>query len=125
MLIRRPLDVRSSEITSEEHYLERRKFMRLIGGAALGLSASSVFPGCTSEPRAADFADAGGPSVAEPQSPLANYKQKAVTTDEPLNSFEEITSYNNFYEFGMGKDDPQRYGGRLKAGEAGPRAGPT
>jgi methionine sulfoxide reductase catalytic subunit len=37
-----------------------------------------------------------------------------VATDEPLNSFEEITGYNNFYEFGMGKNDPQRYAGMMK-----------
>ena len=43
-----------------------------------------------------------------------NIKPKVVTTDEKLNSFEDITSYNNFYEFGTGKDDPQRYAGSLK-----------
>ena len=32
---------------------------------------------------------------------------KAVATDEKLNTFEEITGYNNFYEFGTGKSDPQ------------------
>ena len=37
-----------------------------------------------------------------------------IATDEKLNTFEEITSYNNFYEFGTGKDDPARYAGRLK-----------
>ena len=49
-----------------------------------------------------------------PQSPLSGYKEKAIATDEKLNTFEEITSYNNFYEFGTGKDDPQRYAGTLK-----------
>ncbi len=37
-----------------------------------------------------------------------------MTTDEKRNSFEDITSYNNFFEFGTGKDDPARYAGRLK-----------
>ena len=37
-----------------------------------------------------------------------------MATDEKLNTFEDITSYNNFYEFGTGKNDPQRYAGRLK-----------
>ncbi len=41
-------------------------------------------------------------------------KQGVVTTDEKWNTFEQITSYNNFYEFGNGKDDPQRFAGRLK-----------
>ena len=45
---------------------------------------------------------------------MTGYKEKAVTTDEKLNTFEEITGYNNFYEFGTGKSDPKRYGGTLK-----------
>jgi sulfoxide reductase catalytic subunit YedY len=48
------------------------------------------------------------------QSPLENVKPKVVTTDEKLNTFEDITSYNNFYEFGTGKNDPRRYAGSLK-----------
>jgi methionine sulfoxide reductase catalytic subunit len=52
--------------------------------------------------------------AAAGQSPLANVKPKVVTTDETLNSFEDITSYNNFYEFGIGKNDPQRYAGQMK-----------
>ena len=47
------------------------------------------------------------------QTPLPNVKPKVVTTDEKLNSFEEITSYNNFYEFGVNKDDPQRHAGKM------------
>jgi sulfoxide reductase catalytic subunit YedY len=41
-----------------------------------------------------------GPAFAAPQ------------LGEP-NTFEEITSYNNFYEFGTGKEDPARYAGKL------------
>jgi sulfoxide reductase catalytic subunit YedY len=37
-----------------------------------------------------------------------------VSTNERLNSFEDITSYNNFYEFGHDPKDPQRYAGRMK-----------
>jgi len=45
---------------------------------------------------------------------LTGYKEKAVTTDEKLNSFEDITGYNNYYEFGTGKSDPKAYSGSLK-----------
>ena len=114
MLIKRPDIVKSSEITSEQHYLDRRKFMQLIGGAAVALGASTVIEACSSDPGAADFAGAGGPAVPAGQSPLSNYKPRVVATDEALNSFEDITSYNNFYEFGTGKNDPQRYAGKLK-----------
>ena len=37
-----------------------------------------------------------------------------VTTDEKQNSFENITTYNNFYEFGTGKNDPAQYASRMK-----------
>jgi sulfoxide reductase catalytic subunit YedY len=48
------------------------------------------------------------------QTPLANLKKGPFNTDEPANTFEEIISYNNFYEFGTRKNDPQANGGRLK-----------
>jgi sulfoxide reductase catalytic subunit YedY len=101
MLIRasRSSDVRSSEITDEALYMRRREFMGTAGRAALGALAA---------PFAASIAEAAG------QTPLSGVKPKVVATDESLNTFEEITSYNNFYEFGQGKDDPQRYAGRMK-----------
>lgn len=37
----------------------------------------------------------------------------AFSTDETPNTFEEITNYNNFYEFGTGKEDPKRNAGGL------------
>ncbi|MBT4776917.1 MAG: protein-methionine-sulfoxide reductase catalytic subunit MsrP [Rhodobacteraceae bacterium] len=36
------------------------------------------------------------------------------TLDEKPNSFEQITNYNNYYEFGTGKGDPAKYAGVLK-----------
>jgi methionine sulfoxide reductase catalytic subunit len=107
MLIRRGSDLRSSDITDEQLYLRRREFMRLAGGAALA-AASPFMAGCAGETvGAADTA--AGAQVA-----LSGVKPKVVTTDEKLNTIEEITSYNNFFEFGTGKDDPARYAGRLK-----------
>jgi methionine sulfoxide reductase catalytic subunit len=103
MMIKRPADVRPSEITDEQLYLRRRDFIRLAGGAAVGAAAAVPFAGGWLSPLA-----------AEAQSPLAGIKEKVITTDEKQNSFEEITGYNNFYEFGLGKDDPQRYAGRMK-----------
>jgi methionine sulfoxide reductase catalytic subunit len=105
-LAKRPPDVRSSEITPEQVYWRRREFIRAAGLAAAG-TAGAFITGC---------GDSLGAAVGEPgmQTDLPGIKRKVVTTDEKLNSFEEITSYNNFFEFGTGKDDPQRYAGRLK-----------
>src|SRR5688572_78477 len=112
MLIKPP-SIPSSEITDEGHYLQRRDFIRLVGGAAMVAGAAPWLQACGDDPEAADFAGGGGPPVAPGQSPLANVKPKVVTLSEPINSFEDITSYNNFYEFGTGKSDPQRNAGRL------------
>jgi sulfoxide reductase catalytic subunit YedY len=113
MLIRTTRPIPGSEITDEQLYLRRREFMRLMGSAAVAVGAAPLLQACSEEPVAADFAGNGGPSVAPGQSPLANVKPKVVTTDEKLNDFDDIVSYNNFYEFGTGKDDPQRYAGRM------------
>jgi sulfoxide reductase catalytic subunit YedY len=96
MLIRREPQIPFSEITDERLYLNRREFMRAAGAAAVGAALAVPAP-----------AEGG-------QSPLSDIKPKVVTTDEKWNSFEEITSYNNFYEFGTGKNDPQRNAGRMK-----------
>lgn len=78
MLIRRPPDVLPSDITPQDVYCNRRQF--LLGSAGLLLSSGAV---------------AGLSAKRWPQS----------TTESP-NSLRDITTYNNFYEFGTGKDDP-------------------
>jgi sulfoxide reductase catalytic subunit YedY len=83
--------IRSWEITSESNYRKRREFIRdaglLIGGSVL---ASAL-------PLSAGASGAELKTVAGPYS-----------TDEPPNSWEDVTTYNNFYEFGTGKEDPYR-----------------
>ena len=88
-----PSDIRPSEITGKDHYLNRRRFMQngmLAGGALLA-------------------APAIGASI--PQSRGAKFENVAASpfsTTEAPNSYEDITSYNNYYEFGTGKSDPAR-----------------
>jgi methionine sulfoxide reductase catalytic subunit len=106
MLIRSGGQIPSSEITDEKWYLRRRDFIRLAGSTAIVAAAGSLVGGC-SDGSAAE-------STMGDQTPLEGVKPKVVTTDEKLNSFEDITSYNNFYEFGTGKNDPQRNASRLK-----------
>jgi sulfoxide reductase catalytic subunit YedY len=87
MLIKRPNDIPSSEITSEDMYLNRRKFLAVAGVAAAGVVGSGKI--------ASAFA------AAPPQE------------DKP-NTWEEITTYNNYYEFGTGKDEPAQNAGNFK-----------
>ena len=111
MLIKKPADIPSSEITDERFYRDRRRLIQLMGGTAVALGAAPLLQACSSDPEAADLVK-NRATVVPPQSPL-NYKPKVVSTDEALNSFEDITGYNNFYEFGMSKGDPKRNAGRL------------
>lgn len=98
MLIRRPDDIPSSEITPERTYLSRRQFMGAAGALALaGVAAPAVLEAA----REAGPASAGSPGAA------------GGTQDE-VTSEEDATSYNNFYEFGTGKDDPKRNAGTLR-----------
>jgi sulfoxide reductase catalytic subunit YedY len=98
MIIRRPPDIPSSEITSEALYLNRRRFLRDAGlaTAALALGAPTALAACT------------GDAVEESAGEVVGGRQ------ERPNSYEEITSYNNFYEFGTGKEDPKAHSGGFR-----------
>jgi sulfoxide reductase catalytic subunit YedY len=82
MLIRRPDDIPSSEITPEHEYLNRRDFL----GAAAALIGVAAAPAALA----------------------ACTRGERVQADEPT-PLEDITRYNNFYEFGTDKGDPARY----------------
>jgi sulfoxide reductase catalytic subunit YedY len=45
--------------------------------------------------------------------PITNAAKSPFSTTEKVNAFEDITGYNNFYEFGTDKGDPARYAGKL------------
>ena len=95
-------DVPSSEITPEHVYRSRREFMQTTAAGAVGVVAGSLIGGGT------------GRLDAAPQDLPA--KKSAFTVDpnvDPLNTFEQVTGYNNYYEFGSRKDDPVRNAGRL------------
>ncbi|MBU2957393.1 protein-methionine-sulfoxide reductase catalytic subunit MsrP [Paracoccus sp. 1_MG-2023] len=78
-----------SDVTPQRDYLNRRKF---IAAGSIAMAAGAL---------------PGGPALA------LTGKPSRFSTDETPNSFEEITNYNNFYEFGTGKEDPVRNAGAL------------
>jgi methionine sulfoxide reductase catalytic subunit len=90
----RSVPIQSSEITPEHVYLNRRKFMQ----AAAAAGAGALLAACT-------------PSSSTPQAPLADVEVEGLSTQrnndefgDPLNSYQEITNYNNFYEFSFDKE---------------------
>ena len=121
MLIKKGSDISSSEITDERLYLRRREFMQL-GAGLIGAAAGGVLAACGSN--ALDAASPGAPENALPQTPIANITKKMVTTTEPLNKFEEITGYNNYYEFGTGNSDAEN-AAKAKVEDVIKRADPT
>jgi sulfoxide reductase catalytic subunit YedY len=104
MLIRRAPMFRSSEITDERLYLNRRRF--IAGAVALGLAG-----GATTDAVLAEIVEAAKTPAG---APLKATRNAAFSLTEPQTKFDDATTYNNFYEFGVNKDDPARLGGSLK-----------
>jgi sulfoxide reductase catalytic subunit YedY len=83
-----PTDLRWSDVTPRSVWMNRRA---LLGSAGAALAAGLA-----------------GPAAAS-----LGAAKSAWSTDEAPNSLSDITSYNNFYEFGWNKDDPARHAHRL------------
>jgi sulfoxide reductase catalytic subunit YedY len=109
-------EIRSSEITPERIYMNRRRF---VGRAAKFAAAAAVSPSllaCGPSPgRSEELSDSGqageaGRSGARERSGIQERDWSAVRSelDEPLTPYEDVTTYNNFYEFGTGKADPAK-----------------
>jgi methionine sulfoxide reductase catalytic subunit len=106
MLIRKPTDIPSSLITLKDQYLNRRRFLRgALSGAAVAGAATLGVDRLADliRPRTRAFA---GTKLETVKSPLS-------TTGEQLTSLQDITTYNNFYEFGVEKGDPYKNAGGL------------
>jgi len=95
MLIKKPADTKSAEITPREIYLNRRQFITSASAAVVTTGAALA------------GLDILRPSArAYAGEKLANVKKSSYSIDEKQNSFKDITSYNNFYELGVDKGDP-------------------
>jgi sulfoxide reductase catalytic subunit YedY len=97
MLIKPVSNIRPSEITEERWYLRRREF----------LAAAAI-------PAVAAAAELTWPAGSEAQELLPNVRKGAVTTNETWTPWEDVTTYNNFYEFGVDKADPSRDAQRFR-----------
>jgi sulfoxide reductase catalytic subunit YedY len=105
MLIGKPFDIPSSEITSKDDYNEyfnRRRFLKTAAAAGAAVLGAERLANVI-DPRTAAYA---GTKLQTVKSPLS-------TTGEELTSYADITHYNNFYEFGVDKDQPARNAGGL------------
>ena len=87
MLITKPSDIHPSEITDETLFWDRRAFLRTVGGTGAALLAGP----------------ASGQASPRPQG-----------MEDKLTPVEDVTGYNNFYEFGTDKEDPAENAHTLK-----------
>ena len=97
MLVKRAEDIKSSEITPEHLYFNRREFIQAASAVGIGLASAIAFP----ESAPADDRWPRG-------------KKGPYDTDEEVSTFKEITTYNNFYEFGIDKGDPSENSGSFQ-----------
>jgi sulfoxide reductase catalytic subunit YedY len=93
IIIKTSSGIKSSEITPKSIYLDRRKFMQQAAATSLLLAADSVLPAWAKK---------------YPNTKWPDLKDSTYSSTDKLNSLEDITSYNNFYEFGTGKKDPHK-----------------
>jgi sulfoxide reductase catalytic subunit YedY len=84
----------SSEITSPALFYSRRKIMQLMGGASL----AALLP----------------QSLWAANHKFADVKKSIYTVPEDLTPYQDVTQYNNFYEFGTNKESPAKNAGSLK-----------
>jgi len=97
MLIKKPVDIRYSEITPKHIYMNRRSF--LAGVPAAFLSARELL----------------SPSArAVAGTKLPNVQKSKYTVDEKINSYQDVSTYNNYYEFGTDKSEPAQYAKNFK-----------
>src|SRR5258708_2494738 len=96
MLIRRSPDLTYADVTPQAVYLNRRKFL---GG--LGIATAAALAG-------RGLLDLVSPSRAVSANTKLNTIKGPFSTGEKINSYNDVAHYNNFYEFGVDKDQPAK-----------------
>lgn len=85
-----------SEITPPAIYARRREFLK----TSIGTAAWLALPSSAADAAPGSFGDGA--------------KKSPLSVQEPLTPLKHVTGYNNFYEFGIEKEDPARHAGRLR-----------
>jgi methionine sulfoxide reductase catalytic subunit len=96
MLIKKPADIPSSEITPKNLFLNRRKF--LAGTAVAGAVALAGL----------DLKDLASPAAVEADAttPINGIRKSPFSTTEKITPYKDVTHYNNYYEFSTDKTGP-------------------
>jgi len=102
MLIKKPDLIKSSEITSQSIYQQRRHFLKTGLEGSMTLAAGALLPTLLYS------------SQAWAKKAYPDLKRQDFSDKEALTAHKKVTSYNNFYEFGTGKSDPAKNSGNFK-----------
>ncbi len=97
MLIKKPPDIKPSEITSKSLFLRRREFLSVSINSTAAIATAGLAGGLLA------------PSAAQAGTKLQGIVKSPFSTKEELTPYEDVTTYNNFYEFGTNKEDPAEY----------------
>jgi methionine sulfoxide reductase catalytic subunit len=97
VLIKQNNEIHPSEITPENVYLNRRTFIRIASAAGIGLASSAVLP-----------------QLLSGQDRWPQGKKGPYDVGDEVSKFKDISTYNNFYEFGVDKSDPAEYSGSFR-----------
>ncbi|HAT25920.1 MAG TPA: protein-methionine-sulfoxide reductase catalytic subunit MsrP [Gammaproteobacteria bacterium] len=125
MLIKKPADIKPSEITPEVVYRNRREFMAAGSRLMLGAAVAGALPSIANAQNG-DRLKARAPATMSRSAPAPWWAEKfsdikpapdsaPFYTGETLTPYRDVTRYNNFYEFGMDKSDPSSNSGKFKA----------
>ncbi len=90
-------DLKQSDITPKSVYVNRRQILRAMGLAGVAIAGGNVL---------SRFAFP--PATVQAGTKLDVATKSPYSTTEKVNSFEDVTHYNNFYEFGTDKSDPAK-----------------
>ena len=97
MVIKRPADVKAGEITDRKSFLSRRAFLRGAAVAGSVVATAGLYRGLLAPPRKVR------PSTPLPEELVAATPPATAAPGDALTPYEDITTYNNFYEFATDK----------------------
>ncbi len=100
--VRRRSEIPYSEVTPEAVYRSRRQFIQTAAAGAAGLALGAL----------AGESDAS--SDLRAQAPLTATRNPKYIAPDTVNTYQQITTYNNFYEFGTKYSDASTYAGRMQ-----------
>ncbi len=95
-------DVKGSEITPRSVFEDRRRFLKTAAFAGMGVAASSLPLPAWARGKPLDGVE------------KTKWSEANMPENDPINDYEDVTGYNNFYEFGTGKTDPAENAGDFK-----------